>query len=88
MESDCYYGFKDSLNGRLQQVVLNGSASKIFTVSSGVPQGSDLGPLLFLVYVNDIPEHVECNISMFTDDTKIYASVVERLWLTLPASVI
>ena len=61
---------KDFLNGRLQQVVLNGLASRTFTVSSGVPQGSVLGPLLFLLYVNDIPEQIECNISMFADDTK------------------
>ena len=62
-------------NGRSQQVVLNGLASETFVVSSGVPQGSVLGPLLFLVYVNDIPEQVECNISMFADDTKIYTAV-------------
>ena len=66
---------KDFLNGRSQQVVLNGLASETFAVSSGVPQGSVLGPLLFLVYVNDIPEQVECNISMFADDTKIYTAV-------------
>ena len=69
------YGIKNSLllwikgflNGRWQQVVLNGSA--------GVPQGSVLGPLLFLLYVNDIVEHVKCNISMFADDTKIYTAI-------------
>ena len=66
---------KDFLNGRLQQVVLNGLASRTFTVSSGVPQGSVLGPLLFLLYVNDIPEQIECNISMFADDAKIYTAV-------------
>ena len=66
---------KDFLNGHLQQVVLNGLASRTFTVSSGVSQGLVLGPLLFLLYVNDIPEQIECNISMFADDTKIYTAV-------------
>ena len=45
---------KDFLSERTQQVVLSGSASNTFTVSSGVPQGSVMEPLLFLVYVNDI----------------------------------
>jgi len=66
---------KDFLRNRSQQVVLNGSTSKTLTVSSGVPQGSVMGPVLFLLYVNDIPEQVECDISMFADDTKIYTSV-------------
>ena len=44
-------------------------------MSSGVPQGSVLGPLLFFICVNDIPEQVEYNISMFADDTKIYTAV-------------
>ena len=66
---------KDFFSEHTQQVVLNGSASITFTLSSGVPQGSVMGPLLFLVYINDIPEQVECNISMFADDTKIYTAV-------------
>jgi len=66
---------KDFLHNRSQQVVLNGSTSKTLKVSSGVPQGSVMGPLLFLLYINDIPEQVECNISLFADDTKIYTSV-------------
>ena len=57
------------------QQVLNGSASNTFTVFSGVPQGLVMGPLLFLVHVDDIPEQVECNISMFADDTKIYTAI-------------
>ena len=61
----------------LQQVGLKGSTSKTFSVSSGVSQGSVIGPLLFLVYVNDIPEHVGCSISMFADDTKIYVTIYE-----------
>ena len=75
LREGCYYGLKIFLTNILQQVVLNGSASEPFIVSSGVPQGSVLGPLLLLVYANDIPEQVECNISMFADDTKIYSAV-------------
>ena len=63
------------LSKHSQQVVLNGTASQTMTVSSGVPQGSVMGPLLFVLYVNDLPEQVECNISVFADDTKIYTTV-------------
>jgi len=66
---------KDFLSERSQQVVINGSASNTFTVSSGVPQVSVMGTMLFLIYINDIPEQVQCNISMFADDTKIYTAV-------------
>ena len=44
---------------------------------SGVPQGSVLGPLLFLLYVNDIPDTVKCDIKMFADDTKLWRKIVK-----------
>ena len=63
------------LTGRRQRVVLNGARSDWTDVVSGVPQGSVLGPLLFVVYVNDLPEVVQSSVQLFADDTKIYGSV-------------
>ena len=63
--------FKNYLSGRKQRVVVNGFASDIKPVISGVPQGSILGPLLFLLFVNDIPSSPNHVTSMFADDTKI-----------------
>ncbi len=71
--------FKSYLSGRQQRVLLNGVISETLPVSSGVPQGSILGPLLFLIYVNDLPTSISSpsvDISMFADDTKCF-SVVE-----------
>ena len=68
----------DWLSSRSQQVQVKGSLSDWAMVKSGVPQGSVLGPVLFLIYVNDIDEKVTCYISQFFDDTKIYASVPDR----------
>ena len=66
----------DWLSNRKQRVVLNGKFSDWRTVSSGVPQGSVLGPILFLVYINDLDENVKCKISKFADDTKIANKVI------------
>ena len=61
------------LTDRRQQVRANGETSAFTPVLSGVPQGSILGPILFTLYVNDIPAELENLISMYADDTKIYA---------------
>ena len=60
------------LSGRKQKVRVNGSESSWASVLSGIPQGSILGPILFSLFVNDIPGKVKSLISMFADDTKIH----------------
>ena len=60
------------LSGRLQRVVLNGQTSSWKPVLAGVPQGSILGPLLFLVYINDLPNGLNSNVKLFADDTSVY----------------
>ena len=76
------YGIKGNLlrwltkfsENRSQQVIIDGSLSTSYPVISGIAQGSCLGPLLFLLYINDLPE-VVCNgieVRMFADDVKMY----------------
>ena len=60
------------LYGRKQKVVLNGESSKWEPVQSGIPQGSVLGPTLFVMYINDLPECVKSQAYLFADDTKIF----------------
>ena len=62
---------KEWLNDRKQRVVINGISSDFMKITSGVPQGSVLGPLLFLIYVNDLDDNIFSNIVKFADDTKI-----------------
>eukprot|EP00112_Aurelia_sp_Birch-Aquarium-sp1_P026342 Seg9297.1 transcript_id=Seg9297.1/GoldUCD/mRNA.D3Y31 product="putative RNA-directed DNA polymerase from transposon X-element" protein_id=Seg9297.1/GoldUCD/D3Y31 len=63
------------LSGCRQRVVVNGHCSSWAPVNSGIPQGSVMGPLLFICYVNDMPEVVHSAIRMFADDTKIFCQV-------------
>ena len=56
------------LTERTQQVVINGSASTPIQVTSGVPQGTVLGPLFFLLYINDLPNNLTSNVRLFADD--------------------
>ena len=54
-------------------MVLDGKSSQEYPVISGVPQGSILGSTLFLLYINDLPDDVICNIAIYADDTTLYS---------------
>jgi hypothetical protein len=66
---------EDLLLQRNQQVVVNGIKSIVSLVLIGIPQGSVLGPLLFLCFINDMPEVVQSCKQMFADDTKKFQTV-------------
>ena len=62
------------LVGREQKVEVNGTLSPPLPITCGVPQGSILGPLLFLVYVNDMASACDCNLFLFADDSALLVS--------------
>ncbi|PJE77770.1 hypothetical protein CI610_03303 [invertebrate metagenome] len=67
--------FQNYLSDRIQRVSTEGYHSQFKVVNAGVPQGSVLGPLLFLLYINDITDNVSTNIKLFADDTSLYVII-------------
>ena len=87
-----YYGvvgiaqtlFKEYLTERFQYVQFNDSCSSKKNIKTGVPQGSILGPLLFLIYINDLPEisrHIK--MVMYADDTTLYSIAIWGIYLRI-----
>ena len=67
--------FFPSLKARKRRTVLNGQCSGWGDISAGMPQGSILGPLFFLVYINDPTVDLKCNVKLFADDTSLFTIV-------------
>ena len=73
------YSFLESyLSDRFQRVVLNGQMSSWRPVLASVPQGSILGPLLFLIYIKNLPSELKSNVKLFADDTSLFAIVKDK----------
>ena len=71
--------FQNYLKNRKQRVVLNGFPADYSTIESGVPQGSVHGPLLFLIYINDLEKNIKSNVKFFADDTMLFSIVHDPL---------
>ena len=65
----------DFLANRTQRVVINREKSQVGTVTSGIPQGSVLGPIFFVIYINDLPANVKSQVKMFASDSKLFTRV-------------
>ena len=78
MSVELYYLLENYLSNRFQRVLLNGQASSWRPVLAGVPQGSILGPLLFLIYINDLPNELKSNAKLFADDTSLFTIVKDK----------
>ena len=69
---------EDYLSARTQEVVIDGTKSTPLPVSSGVPQGTVLGPLLFLAYINDMPDGIQSTVKLFADNSLVYRKISNK----------
>ena len=71
----CKKSVSDFLKDRTQRVTLNGQVSLSAGVNAGVPQGSILGPLLLLIYINDLADDLSSNAKLFADDKSLFSVI-------------
>ena len=69
---------RNYLHERNQRVAFNGQISSWELIKSGVPYGSALGPLLFLIYINDLPDTIQSTCKIFADDTSLFSHVFDK----------
>ena len=79
IKGDLLAWFEDYLHIRKQRVILNGISSEWGNIKAGVPQGSVLGPLLFLIYIKDLASTVHSHIRLFADDTSIFIDIDKNI---------
>ena len=78
ISGELYNLLENYLSNRFQRVLLNGQASSWRPVVAGVPRGSILGPLFFLIYINDLPNKLKSNAKLFGDDTSLFTIVKDK----------
>ena len=79
INGDLLNWIKEYLKDRTQVVIINGEKSDIATVISGIPQGTVLGPLLFIIYINDLLDDIESIGFLFADDTKLLREITKKI---------
>ena len=72
ISGELYNLLRNYLSGRFQRVILNGHTSSWRPVIAGFPQGSILGSLMFLVYINDLPNELKSSVKLFADDKYLF----------------
>ena len=70
---------RNFLSDRKQRVLLNGKSSQWESISAGVPQGLVLGPLFFLVYINDLVDNIDSDVKIFADDASLFSVVCDEV---------
>ena len=78
ISGDLYNLPENNFSGRFQRVILNGQHSLWKPILAGVTQGSILGPLFFLIYINDLPNELKSNVKLFADDTSLFTIVKDK----------